>query len=88
MLVRDVPCKVFKHIVDICTANTSYATAVVPTDKDISIKFMHIRKVMFLFKYCGVTGNLGKNFKNLGRAKVVTSEEKPFQLFYKKRNND
>ena len=86
LLVRDVPCKIFDHILDICTANTSFATTVVRTNKDISVKFTDVRKVMYIFKYCGIIGNLSKDFKNLGKAKVITSEEKSFQLFYKKRN--
>ena len=33
LLVRDVPCKIFDHILDICTANTSFATTVVRTNQ-------------------------------------------------------
>ena len=39
---------------------------------------------MYIYKYCGIIGILSKDIKNSGKAKVITSEEKSFQLFYTK----
>ena len=84
LLIRDVPLKIFEHILSMCTANTSYCTVVTRTAKEDIVKFINVRKLVYLFKNIGISDRLKKTISNAGRAEVIVSDDKPFQLLYKK----
>ena len=85
ILVRDLPLKIFEHILQICTANTSYCTLITRTAKEDIVKLTDMRKLMYLFKNVEISGNLKKTISNAGTAEVIISYDKPFQLLYKKK---
>ena len=85
ILVRDVLLKMFEHILQICTANTSYCTLVTRTAKEDIVKLTDMRKLMYLFKNIEISDNLKKTISNAGTAEVIISQDKPFQLLYKKK---
>ena len=84
ILVRYVLLKMFEHILQICTANTSYCTLVTRTAKEDIVKLTDMRKLMYLFKNIEISDNLKKTISNAGTAEVIISQDKPFQLLYKK----
>ena len=84
--MRDLPCKIFEHILRICTANTCFATTIKTAVEHI-VEFTDIRKVMYIFGYAaGIHVDLRKYFPNLGVAKVIVSQEKPFKIVFKIKN--
>ena len=84
ILVRYVLLKMFEHILQICTVNTSYCTLVTRTAKEDIVKLTDMRKLMYLFKNIEISDNLKKTISNAGTAEVIISQDKPFQLLYKK----
>ena len=87
ILVRDLPCKMFEHIVRICTANTCFATKTTQTTVEHVVEFTDARKVMYIFKQvAGIHKDLRKTFAHFGVAKAFVSQEKPFKLSYKVKN--
>ena len=82
-LVRDLPCKIFEHIVRTCTANTCFATKTTQTKVERAVEFTDMRKVIYIFKQAAdIYKDLKKTFANLGEAKAIVSDEKPFKLLY------
>ena len=84
VLIRDVPLKIFEHILSICTANTSFGTEVIKTAKEDIVKFVDARKIVYLFKNIGISDSLKKTISHAGKAEVIVSDDKPFHLLYKK----
>ena len=84
LLIRDVPLKIFEHILSMCTANTSYCTQITLTAKEDIVKLTDVRKLVYLFKNVGISDKLKKTISNAGTAEVIVSHDKPFQLLYKK----
>ena len=76
ILVCDVPLKIFEHILQICTANTSYCTLVTRTAKEDIVKLTDMRKLMYLFKNIEISDNLKKTISNAGTAEVIISTTK------------
>ena len=49
-----------------------------------AVEFTDMRKVIYIFKQAAdIYKDLKKTFANLGEAKAIVSEEKPFKLLYK-----
>jgi hypothetical protein len=54
------------------------------TAKEDIVKFIDVRKLVYLFKNIGISDCLKKTISNAGRAEVIVSDDQPFQLLYKK----
>ncbi|CAB4030453.1 Hypothetical predicted protein [Paramuricea clavata] len=84
ILVRDLPCKIFEHIVRIlCTANTCFATKTTRTTVEHVVEFTDVRKLMYIFKQAaGIHKDLRKTFAHLGVAKAINCiSRKAIQTF-------
>ena len=83
VLIRDLPSKIFEHVVRICTANTCFATKTIKTTAEHVVEFTDMRKVIYIFKQAaGIHKDLRKTFANFGEAKAIVSQEKPFKLSF------